>query len=47
MSGVWLKSCLDTTGSSPKIDPQAANTAPENLTQNPYIQIEGGFLAGS
>jgi RHS repeat-associated protein len=37
---------VDTTGSSPEIDPQAATTAPEDWTQNPYIQIEGGFLAG-
>jgi len=37
---------VDTTGSSPEIDAQAATTAPEDWTQNPYVQIEGGFLAG-
>jgi RHS repeat-associated protein len=37
---------VDTTGSSPEIDTQAATTAPEDWTQNPYVQIEGGFLAG-
>jgi hypothetical protein len=37
---------VDTTGSSQEIDPLAATTAPEDLTQNPYVQIEGGFLAG-
>ena len=36
---------VDTTGSSPEIDAQAATTA-EDWTQNPYVQIEGGFLAG-
>ncbi len=28
---------VDTTGSSPEIDAQAATTAPEDLTQNPYV----------
>jgi hypothetical protein len=37
---------VDTAGSSPEIDAQAATTAPEDWTQNPYVQIEGGFLAG-
>jgi hypothetical protein len=37
---------VDTTGSSPGLDPQATTTAPEDWTQNPYVQIEGGFLAG-
>ena len=37
---------VDTTGSSLEIDAQAATTAPEDWTQNPYVQIEGGFLAG-
>jgi RHS repeat-associated protein len=37
---------VDTTGSSPELDPQAATTTPEDLTQNPYVQVEGGFLAG-
>ena len=37
---------VDTTGSSPEIDTQAATMAPEDWTQNPYVQIEGGFLAG-
>ncbi|HZF49972.1 MAG TPA: hypothetical protein VE093_15035 [Polyangiaceae bacterium] len=37
---------VDTTGSSQEIDPLAATTAPEDWTQNPYVQIEGGFLAG-
>jgi hypothetical protein len=37
---------VDTTGSSPEIDAQAVTTAPEDWTQNPYVQIEGGFLAG-
>ncbi len=30
----------------PEHDPQAATTAPEDWTQNLYVQIEGGFLAG-
>ena len=37
---------VDTTGSSPEIDAQAATTGPEDWTQNPYVQTEGGFLAG-
>jgi hypothetical protein len=37
---------VDTTGSSPEHDPQAATTAPDDWRQNPYVQIEGGFLAG-
>jgi hypothetical protein len=37
---------VDTTGSSPEIDPLAATTAPDDWTQNPYVQLEGGFLAG-
>jgi hypothetical protein len=37
---------VDTTGSSQEIDAQAATTAPEDWTQNPYVQLEGGFLAG-
>jgi hypothetical protein len=37
---------VDTTGSSQEIDPLAATTAPEDWTQNPYVQLEGGFLAG-
>jgi RHS repeat-associated protein len=37
---------VDTTGSSPEHDPQASTTAPDDWTQNPYAQIEGGFLAG-
>jgi RHS repeat-associated protein len=37
---------VDTTGSSPEHDPQAATTAPEDWSQNPYVQIEGGFVAG-
>ena len=36
---------VDTTGNSLEIDAQAATTA-EDWTQNPYVQIEGGFLAG-
>jgi len=35
-----------TQGSSPEIDPQAATTAPDDWTQNSYVQLEGGFLAG-
>ena len=37
---------VDTTGGSQEIDPLAATTAPEDWTQSPYVQIEGGFLAG-
>jgi len=37
---------VDTTGSSPEHDPQAATTAPDDWRQNPYVQLEGGFLAG-
>jgi RHS repeat-associated protein len=37
---------VDTTGSSPELDPQAATTAPEDWTKNSYLQLEGGFLAG-
>jgi RHS repeat-associated protein len=37
---------VDTTGSSPEIDAQAATTAPEDWTKSPYAQLEGGFLAG-
>jgi len=37
---------VDTTGSSPEHDPQAPTTAPDDWRQNPYVQIEGGFLAG-
>jgi len=37
---------VDTTGSSPEIDTQAATTAPEDWTKSPYAQLEGGFLAG-
>ncbi|HZF52338.1 MAG TPA: RHS repeat-associated core domain-containing protein, partial [Polyangiaceae bacterium] len=37
---------VDTTGSSQEHDPQAATTAPDDWRQNPYVQIEGGFLAG-
>ena len=37
---------MDTTGSSAGYDPQPATTAPEDRTQNPYVQVEGGFVAG-
>ncbi|HZF51105.1 MAG TPA: hypothetical protein VE093_20745 [Polyangiaceae bacterium] len=37
---------VDTTGSSPEHDPQAATTALDDWRQNPYVQLEGGFLAG-
>jgi RHS repeat-associated protein len=37
---------VDTTGSSPEIDTQAATTAPEDWTENSYVQLEGGFIAG-
>jgi hypothetical protein len=37
---------VDTTGTSPEHDPQAATTAPDDWRQNPYVQLEGGFLAG-
>jgi hypothetical protein len=37
---------VDTTGSSSGYDPQPVTTAPEDWSQNPYVQVEGGFLAG-
>jgi hypothetical protein len=37
---------VDTTGSSSGYDPQPVTTAPEEWSQNPYVQVEGGFLAG-
>jgi RHS repeat-associated protein len=37
---------VDTTGSSPEPTAQPATTAPESWTQNPYVQIEGGFFGG-
>jgi RHS repeat-associated protein len=36
---------LDTTGSSPEMGSQPTTT-PEDWVQNPYVQVEGGFLAG-
>jgi hypothetical protein len=36
---------MDTTGSSPEMGSQSA-TAPDNWVENPYVQLEGGFLAG-
>jgi hypothetical protein len=36
---------MDTTGSSPEQGSQST-TAPDDWVQNPYVQIEGGFLAG-
>jgi RHS repeat-associated protein len=36
---------MDTTGSSPEMGSQQAS-APDDWVENPYVQIEGGFLAG-
>jgi hypothetical protein len=36
---------MDTTGSSPEQGSQQT-TAPDDWVENPYVQIEGGFLAG-
>jgi len=37
---------VDTTGSSAGYGPQPVTTAPEDWRQNPYVQLEGGFLGG-
>jgi RHS repeat-associated protein len=37
---------VDTTGSSSGYDPQPVTTALQDWRQNPYVQVEGGFLAG-
>ena len=38
---------MDTTGSSKEKDPEPEDpTPPEGWTQNPYVQVEGGFVAG-
>ena len=38
---------VDTTGSSPERDPEPEDpTPPEGWTQIPYVQVEGGFVAG-
>ena len=38
---------VDTTGSSPEKDPEPEDpTPPEGWTQIPYVQVEGGFVAG-
>jgi len=38
---------VDTTGSSQEVDPQAAMTAPEDWTQNPYVHLEGASSLAS
>ena len=38
---------VDTTGSSKEKDPEPEDpTPPEGWTQSPYVQVEGGFVAG-
>jgi hypothetical protein len=41
---------VDTTGTSPEHDPERDPdpdpTPPEGWTQNPYVQVESGFVAG-
>ncbi|WP_434041166.1 MULTISPECIES: RHS repeat-associated core domain-containing protein [Sorangium] len=37
---------VSTTGSSSGYVPQPVTTAPIDWSQNPYVQIEGGFVAG-
>ena len=38
---------MDTTGSSKEKDPEPEDpTPPEGWTQIPYVQVEGGFVAG-
>ncbi len=38
---------VDTTGSSPEKDPEPEDpTMPESWRQSPYVQVEGGFVAG-
>ena len=37
---------VGTTGNSSGYVPQPVTTAPEDWVKNPYVQIEGGFLAG-
>ena len=38
---------VDTTGSSKEKDPEPEDpTPPEGWTQSPYVQVEGGFIAG-
>ncbi|WP_437620613.1 RHS repeat-associated core domain-containing protein [Sorangium sp. So ce1151] len=37
---------VSTTGSASGYVPQAVTTAPIDWSQNPYVQVEGGFVAG-
>ena len=37
---------LNTTGNSPESTPDDSTTATDDISQNPYVQFEGGFLAG-
>jgi len=37
---------VDTTGGSAGYDPQPVTTAPEDWTQHPLVQVEGGFIGG-